>query len=333
MDGFLSAFATRLGVDVEIVILGGIGLGAALVFYALVAAIAQGNPAAVRLAQTRTNGANRRFEKGLLRDHVQTPAGLLKVAMPTNEKDRLKIEEKFLRAGITHPHALRRYTLVRIVLGVVIPLAFIGLVTLSRLPAAPLPEMLATRLAGLERMTIIQVMVIFVAAGYYLPALWLDNRVRERQLRISESFPNALDLLQVGIEAGMGFDAAMTRVANELAPASPEIAFEFLAAQHQISAGRPREQALQDMARRTGVDTVRSFATVVQQSMTFGTSMSDALTTYAREMRLARELKAQEMANKLPVKMSAVLASLMLPALILVTIGPVMIRYVRMIAG
>jgi tight adherence protein C len=78
------------------------------------------------------------------------------------------------------------------------------------------------------------------------------------------------------------------------------------------------------------VDVVRSFASVVAQSIQFGTSMSDALTAYAAEMRSFREMKAQEMANKLPVKMSGVLASLMLPALILLTLGPVIIRYMTM---
>jgi tight adherence protein C len=103
--------------------------------------------------------------------------------------------------------------------------------------------------------------------------------------------------------------------------------------QYQIQAGRPREAAMRDMADRTGVDVVRSFANVVQQSMQFGTSMSEALTTYAAEMRLFREMKAQEMANKLPVKLSAVMASLMLPALIMLTVGPVVIRYVNMVAN
>ena len=164
-------------------------------------------------------------------------------------------------------------------------------------------------------------------------SVWLNGQVKERQLRITESFPNALDLLQVSIEAGLGFDAAMTRVANELAGVSPEIAFEFLTVQHQVAAGRSREVALQSMARNTGVDMVRSFSTVVVQSMHFGTSMAEALTTYSQEMRTTRELKAQEMANKLPVKMSAVLASLMLPAVVIVTIGPVVIRYIRVFSG
>jgi tight adherence protein C len=157
--------------------------------------------------------------------------------------------------------------------------------------------------------------------------------VAERKQRIEEGFPNALDLMQISVESGLGFDAAMTRVGNELAEVSPDIAFEFLSVQRQVQAGRAREAALRDMADRTGVETVRAFANVVQQSMQFGTGMSEALITYAEELRETRELRAQEMANKLPVKMSAVLASLMLPALILLTVGPVLIRYIRFFGG
>ena len=179
---------------------------------------------------------------------------------------------------------------------------------------------------------ILQALSILVTAGYFFPLIWLRGRVSDRRQRIEEAFPNALDLMQISVEAGLGFDAAMTRVGNELATVSPDIAFEFLSTQLQVQAGRSRDEAMQDMASRSGVDMVQSFAGVVQQSMQFGTSMSEALTTYAKEMRIFRETRAQEMANKLPVKMSAVLASLMLPALVLLAIGPVIIRYVRFFA-
>ena len=99
--------------------------------------------------------------------------------------------------------------------------------------------------------------------------------------------------------------------------------------QRQVQAGRSRDAAMQDMAHRIGLDVVYSFANVVAQSIQFGTSMSTALATYSEELREYRETKAQEMANKLPVKMSAVLASMMLPALILLTVGPVVIRFIR----
>ena len=95
----------------------------------------------------------------------------------------------------------------------------------------------------------------------------------------------------------------------------------------EVAAGGEREKALSDMAARTNVDEVSSFASVILQSIQFGTSVSDALTTYASEMRISRELKAQEMANKLPVKMSGVMAALMLPALFLLILGPIAIRW------
>ena len=333
MEKYLILLSTRFGVTPEMLVLAGIGFGASVFFLSLAVAIGQRNPAAERIAETRMAKANARFDKGLLRETVETPKGILRAALPTNEEDRLKIEQKFRRAGITSPHALRVFTLVRIGLGVLLPLVFAMLVVASRTPGMPIPEALAGPLAGLNQLTVIQIIAVTVAVGYYLPSVWLNGQVKERQLRITESFPNALDLLQVSIEAGLGFDAAMTRVANELAGVSPEIAFEFLTVQHQVAAGRPREVALQSMARNTGVDMVRSFSTVVVQSMHFGTSMAEALTTYAQEMRTTRELKAQEMANKLPVKMSAVLASLMQPAVVMVTIGPVVIRYIRVFSG
>ena len=118
------------------------------------------------------------------------------------------------------------------------------------------------------------------------------------------------------------------RVANEIRPVAPDLCDEILLAQNEIQAGRDRDKALLHMARRTGVDEVTSFVNVVLQSARFGTPMSDALKTYAEEMRTTRELKAQEKANKLPVQMSAVMAALMLPAILMLTLGPVVIRYV-----
>ena len=135
--------------------------------------------------------------------------------------------------------------------------------------------------------------------------------------------------MQVSVEAGLGFDSAMTRVGNELARVSPDLSWEFLSVQRQVAAGRPRSTALQEMAARTGVETIRSFANVVVQSMQFGTSMSEALIAYADELRSQREMKALEMANKLPVKMSAVLAALLMPVLLMITAGPVVIRMIR----
>jgi len=333
MESLLQDLSLRFGLSAESLMLAGLGLGVLLVFSSVASVLTRSNPAAARMADLRLRRSETRRDRGLLRETVRTPSGLLKAALPTSATDRQKIHDKLLQAGLTGPNALRNYVLARVALGLLVPLMLVALIVGSKLPGTPVPGPVADLFRPMSQMNVIRLVVLLVAAGYFLPPLWLKSRVKERQQKISEAFPNALDLLQVSVEAGLGFDAAMTRVGNELAHVSPELAFEFLSAEHQIQAGRPREQALSDMARRTGVEMVQSFASVVQQSIRFGTSMSEALTTYAAEMRMYRETKAQEMANKLPVKMSAVLATLMLPALIMVTVGPSVIRYIRYFAG
>ncbi len=178
----------------------------------------------------------------------------------------------------------------------------------------------------MSRLRVLQIIMVTVAAGFYGPGYWLKSRINARKARIEDGFPNALDLLQISAAAGMGFDAAMQRVARELVIVSPDISEEFMFTQREILAGRNRDQPLTEMANRMGIDEAISFANVIIQSLQFGTNISDALTSYAAEMRETRELRAQAKANKLPVQMSAVMAMLMLPALILITLGPTVIR-------
>lgn len=331
MIAWIERLSLMVGWPVEQLMLAGIGAGMLLGFAGLAVAAAGGGPAATRLAATRQERANpRRSDQGLLRAPTEDPKGIARSFVPTDLSQRLKLARDLAQAGFAGPRAVVRFQAIRVALGLLLPLLLVALMVVSRWPAVTLPLGLSDRLGSIGQLRSLQIAAGIAAVGYIGPAVWLRSRVAERRQRIEEGFPNALDLLQVSVEAGLGFDAAMTRVGNELAEVSPDIAWEFLSVQRQVAAGRPREAALADMATRTGVDTVRSFAHVVAQSMHFGTPMSEALTTYATEMRQYREMKAQEMANKLPVKMSAVLASLMLPALILITVGPVVIRYIRL---
>ncbi len=317
----------------QTMLMAGIGIGALMIVLGLGAIFGERNPAAERLAGMRSAGSHARGNRGLLQAPDKDPTGVWKALIPGNMTQRSELARKLARGGLNGPNALRNFMLLRAVLGLLVPTLFVAAVVASRTPGFVLPFDLSLRLSALTDQTVLRVVVVLVAAGYYLPLKWLDDRARARQRSIEEAFPNALDLMQISIEAGLSFDAAMTRVGNELAEISPEIAFEFLTVQRQVQAGRTRDEALRDMALRTGVDAVRSFANVVTQSIRFGTSMSDALTAYARELREIREMRAQEAANKLPVKMSGVLASLMLPALILLTVGPVVIRYARYFGG
>lgn len=307
----------------------GVGLGTLLTIYGIMGAFAGPDQVARRMSRTpRGRGAGAHPE-ALIRQGAEAPKGLLKALVPSDRTELTRIERQLAQAGVTGPHAVRNYYLMRVTLGFVLPGFVVGALFLLRSDLVRLPAAIAVPLGSLTETQILKILGLLIGAGFFAPVMWLHGQVAARQQKITEAFPNALDLIQISVEAGLGFEAALKRVSTEIAPVAPELSEELMAAYNELRSGRAREQALLDMAARTGVDEVRSFANVVLQSIQFGTSMSSALTAYAREMRITRETRAQEMANKLPVKMSAVMATLMLPALIMLTIGPSVIRFVR----
>lgn len=257
------------------------------------------------------------------------PSGLLRLFVPRSDTERSQIARKLRRAGLHQVNAVQNYYLFRLASAVVLPASLVGLYL-----AQPfLPPILEERLAPLAKQplaNIFAISAVLMAVGFYLPALWLKSRIDARKLEITRGMPNALDLLRVSVEAGLGFDAAMTRVARELAKACPAIAEEFTIVQLEIQAGKNRDRALSDLSIRTDVEELATFTNVIIQSAEFGTPVSDALETVALELRQTRELKAQEQANKLPVKMSGVLAGIMMPVLLMITLTPIAIRWVRM---
>ncbi len=326
MDDFIENIIVRFDGNTDLIVILGVAVGCFLLFVALTTSVRASDPAADRIAASNVRMQDRQ-NRGILRAPEFDPKGFMKNFVPVDEGKRTELQRKLAQAGYPHPSTMRKFIALRVAMGLFLPFAFVFLLVLGNIPGFGF--VVADVVSSLSNEQIIVSVLLLTLLGYQLPMMVLNSRAKERRLVIQETFPNALDLLQVSVEAGLGFDAAMTRVGNELAPVSPAIAFEFLTVQRQVSAGRDRQTALRDMADRCGVEVVRSFANVVQQSMQFGTPMSEALTTYAKEMRDYREMKAQEMANKLPVKMSLVLASLMLPSLILLSIGPTVIRYYR----
>lgn len=319
------------GISPTTIIVLGVGLGAMLLVFVVFATFTGKDPALRRMeAQGRRP---RSAEAGILRQKSADPTGLMKGLIPADRKERSEVERQLALAGFPGAHAVRNFYLVRLGLGVALPALLVGAIWGVRTGMLPVPDAAAAIIAGWGPARLAQVLSLIVALGFFGPAIWLRSRASERRLAIEEAFPNALDLLQISVEAGLGFDAAMIRVGNEMQTTAPAVAQEFLAAQRAVQAGRTRERALLDMAERMGVDEVTAFANVVLQSMRFGTSMSETLIAYAAEMRRNRELRAQERANRLPVLMSGVMATLMLPALVLLTVGPVVIRYLRYVAG
>jgi len=162
--------------------------------------------------------------------------------------------------------------------------------------------------------------------GYVLPDIILDNLVKTRQKKIKEALPDALDLMVVCVEAGQGLNAAIKRVSDDLMESSPIIAREMLMVNLEIMAGLEREQALRNLGERTGVDELISLCNILIQSDRFGTSIGQALRTQSDFMRTTRRKKLEELAAKTPVKLVFPLLLFIFPAIMVVVLGPAMIR-------
>jgi tight adherence protein C len=167
------------------------------------------------------------------------------------------------------------------------------------------------------------------ALAYVLPDIWLSRKARQRQQRIRRGLPDALDLLVVCAEAGLGLNAAIQRVAGEIDIQHPDLASELNLLIMQTRAGVDVNTALRDLDARTNIDDLRSFVTTLMQSMRFGTSISESLRIYAEDMRDKRLQRAQEQAAKLSIKMLAPIALCMMPAFLLVAIGPAILSLMQ----
>jgi tight adherence protein C len=167
--------------------------------------------------------------------------------------------------------------------------------------------------------------------GYILPGMVLARMAKRRAHRIRLSLADMLDLLVVSVEAGLGLDQALTRVGNELAFAYPELADELRLINLELRAGKPRAEALRNLADRTGVDDLSSLVTMLIQTDKFGTSVSASLRVYSETLRTKRRQRAEEAAAKTGVKMVFPLVLCIFPAVWVVTIGPAAIKFVQVL--
>lgn len=165
-----------------------------------------------------------------------------------------------------------------------------------------------------------------LAAGFYLPNVILSHIVSNRQQKITESLPDALDLLVVCVEAGLGLNAAVKRVADEFQHTNPILSQEFSLLNLEINAGMEREKALRNLAERTGVEDLASLCAILIQADRFGTSIATALRVQSDTMRTNRRQKLEEKAAKTPVKLVFPLILFIFPALIMVVLGPAVIQ-------
>jgi tight adherence protein C len=218
-------------------------------------------------------------------------------------------------AGYTSPQAPRVFTLARLALTLGLPLLLVA-ATVFRGEA---PSLLKLYLFG----------AALAVLGLYLPNLWVSARASRRQEQIVNGFPDALDLMLVCVEAGLGMEAAFDRVGREMARSHPLVANLLATTVLELRAGRGREEALRRMGDRAAVDQIRSFTTLLIQSNKLGSSIGQTLRIYAGEMRERRKMLAQEKAHRLPVLISIPLVACMLPVMIGVLMLPAAIRVVR----
>lgn len=166
--------------------------------------------------------------------------------------------------------------------------------------------------------------------GFYYPRIWLNQRIARRKREILKTLPDALDLLVVCVEAGLGFDAAMQRVAERW---DNELGRAFARVLHEIALGRARKDALRDMAARVDLPEMTSFVAAIIQAEQLGTNIAKVLHIQADQMRLRRRQRAEELARQAPIKMLFPLVFLIFPAMFVVLLGPAVLIVIKQFFG
>lgn len=201
------------------------------------------------------------------------------------------------------------------------PTEFMGVRGLAAVIGFFLPFLLMT-LTGASLTNRIMFPLILGAVGYLAPVLWLNGRIRRRQSEIVKTLPDALDLLTVSVEAGLGFDAAMAKVADKW---QNELSLAFGRVIHEIRIGKLRREALRDMADNMDVPDVTSFVAAIIQADQLGVSISKILRLQSEQMRIKRRQRAEEMAHKAPIKMLIPMVFLIFPAIYIILLGPALL--------
>lgn len=237
---------------------------------------------------------------------------------PSEEERTSRIQKKLIEAGYRSPSAMRTFLIWKWTI------AFAGLFISS--------AVMATMLTRVNPLLPILNISIITFISYFAADMWLARTAAYRKMAIEKSFPDALDLLLVCIEAGNGLDQAIHRVAREMKTSAPELSTELQLVVDELRAGKVRNKVLSDFAAHTGVEDIAAFVTVIKQADKFGVSIADTLRVYSKEMRNKRYMKAEEIANMMPVKMALGAIAFTVPPVILILIGPSIILILREMA-
>ena len=242
---------------------------------------------------------------------------IAKLSVPEEGWENSAIRARFMYAGFRNASAPAIFFTAKTLLAVLLPATVF----------------LATSLAGTvqHQNTTLAWLLVAAAIGYYAPNLVLNNLVARRQREIFESFPDALDLMTVCVEAGLGMDAALARVAAEIGLKSKILAEELHLVTLELRAGSAKEKALRNLALRTGVDDVHALVAMLIQAERFGTSIADSLRIQSDQLRTKRRQRAEEQAAKIALKLLFPLIFFIFPSLMVVLLGPAIIQIYRVL--
>jgi tight adherence protein C len=234
-------------------------------------------------------------------------------SLPASPKDMSVMQRRLVRAGMRNKNALKILYGAKIVMGAVLPLLMTAVVWNTQ--ADPTNKIMAVLAAA--------------GLGFFGPNEYVSIVARRRQKAIQRALANALDLMVVCVESGLGLDQAILQVAKELDQAHPEISEEFGLVNLELKAGKRRQETLRNLAERTGVEDLKKLVAVLIQSDRFGTCIAQSLRAHADFMRVQARQVAEEKAAKLGVKLVFPIFFCILPSLFIVTVGPIAVKIVR----
>jgi tight adherence protein C len=242
---------------------------------------------------------------------------LARLSLPDKGWEASQLRTRFMNAGLRNALAPALFFAAKTILAAGLPLMlFFGLSASS---------------AKYETNGLLFWLLLSAAIGYYLPNIVLRNLIARRQREIFENFPDALDLMTVCVEAGLGMDAALARVATEIGLKSEVLAEELQLVTLELRAGSSKEKALRNLALRTGVEDVDALVAMLIQSERFGTSVADSLRVQSDMLRTKRRQRAEEQAAKIALKLLFPLIFFIFPSLLVVLMGPAFIQIYRVL--
>jgi tight adherence protein C len=256
-------------------------------------------------------------------DFGKTLAQLLRpfsaIAKPTKSDELSRARLNMIRAGLRGENSLEIFMGLKLFIAPLLTIAFLEFnANLTNPMQFPVDVVLAIWICG------------FV---FFVPNFWLNGKIKERQQALERSLPDAMDLLVTCVEAGLGLDAAIARVAQELALSSPLLGEELNHTFLEVQAGVTRADSFRRLAERTGVEDLRSLSAMLIQTDIFGTSVARALRIHSDSMRVKRMQHAEEKAAMVSVKMTIPLVLFILPSLIAVVMGPAIVMIAQSFGG